>query len=80
MTFAQLIKILDLLDYDKEIIIQKEQPDGEFSYVDKFSKYDEISMYAKYFISSDYRFFICEDSDFTGYEIAEDGTLGDDYD
>lgn len=37
MTFVQLIKILDLLDHDKEILIKKERPD-ESDYVDKFSK------------------------------------------
>ena len=54
MTFAKAIKILDLLDHDKEIVVKIKNDsdccdwDG-FSTVDRFSKYDEISNYIKYF-------------------------------
>ena len=78
MTFAKAIKILNLLDYDKEIIV-KEKDDEEgcdvdgFSYVDRISKYDEISDYMKYFMdnTNEYHFFK-SDGDFTGDEITDD--------
>lgn len=84
MTFAQLIKILDLLDHDKSIIVKKartdsESDDDELDWVDMFSKCADIQNYAKYFMSSDYRFFVNEGDDFTGDEIIEDGTLEDSY-
>lgn len=80
MTFAQLIKILDLLDHDKSIIVKKARTDSgsdddELDWVDMFSKCDDIQNYARYFMSSDYRFFVNEGDDFTGDEITEDGTL-----
>ena len=83
MTFAQLIKILDLLDHDKEIIVKKartdSESDDELDWVDRFSKCDDIQNYVRYFMNSDYRFFVNEGDDFTGDEITEDGTLEDSY-
>ena len=77
MTFAKAIKILNLLDNDKDVIIKvKDNEDGcdmdGFSYVDRISKYDEISDYMKYFMdtTNQYRFFE-SDGDFTGYEIED---------
>lgn len=79
MTFAKAIKILDLLDHDKEIEVKiKDDSDGcdwdGFSTVDRFSKYDEISDYIKYFTDSDnkYHFYIIEDDDFCSDEEIED--------
>ena len=76
MTFAKAIKILDLLDHDKEIIIKKDIFDGltdinedDLEFIDRFSKHDEISNYIKYFMDSSYHFFINDGSDFTGEEI-----------
>lgn len=71
MTFAKAIKILDLLDHDKEIVVKiKDDSDGcdwdGSRTVDRFSKYDEISDYMKYFADLDdkYHFYILEDDDF----------------
>lgn len=80
MTFAKAIKILDLLDHDKEIVVKiKDDSDGcdwdGFSTVDRFSKYSEISDYIKYFTDKehDYHFYIVEDDDFCmDEEIEED--------
>lgn len=80
MTFAKAIKILDLLDHDKEIVVKiKDDSDGcdwdGFSTVDRFSKYDEISDYMKYFTDKehDYHFYIMENDNFcSDEEIKED--------
>lgn len=78
MTFAKAIKILKLLDDDKEVIVKvKDNEDGcnmdGFSYVDRFSKYDEIGDYMKYFTDSDdkYHFYILEDDDFCSDDEIE---------
>ena len=79
MTFAKAIKILDLLDHDKEIAVKiKDDSDGcdwdGVSTVDRFSKYDEISNYIKYFIDEeyDYHFYPMEDDDFCSDEEIKD--------
>ena len=79
MTFAKVIKILDLLDHDKEIVVKiKDNSDycdwDGFRTVDKFSKYDEISDYMKYFIDEehDYHFYPMEDDDFFSDEEIKD--------
>ena len=79
MTFAKAIKILDLLDHDKEIVVKvKDDSDGcdwdGFSTVDRFSKYDEISDYIKYFTDEehDYHFYIIEDDFCSDEEIKDD--------
>ena len=78
MTFAIVIKILHLLDYDETIIIKEDITDGQadydednLEYVDRFSKYDEISDYMKYFTDPKYHFFV-QDGVFTGDEIKAD--------
>lgn len=75
MTFAKAIKILNLLDHDKEIVVKiKDDSDG-FSTVDRFSKYDEISNYMKYFTDEehDYHFYPMVDDYFcSGEEIKDD--------
>ena len=73
MTFAKIIKILDLLDHDKTIAIKVKDDWGGFYLVDKFSKYDEISDYMKYFTDKkiDYHFF-AEDNDGLSNEEIED--------
>ena len=72
MTFAKAIKILDLLDHDKTIVV-KESCDY-MRQVDRFSKYDEIGDYMKYFTDSDYKyhFYILEDDDFCSDDEIED--------
>lgn len=44
MTFAQLIKMLNLLDHDKDILVVRKSliEDGDYDRVTSFSKYDEI--------------------------------------
>ena len=80
MTFAKAIKILDLLDHDKTIVVKEYCPNedgcdfnGMYS-VDRFSKYDEISDYMKYFTDSDnkYHFYVLEDDDFCSNDEIED--------
>lgn len=83
MTFAKAIKILDLLDHDKTIVVKEscEYGSDENEYdcdymrqVDRFSKYDKISDYMKYFTDSDnkYHFYILEDDDFCSDDEIED--------
>ena len=81
MTFAKAIKILDLLDHDKTIVVKEHCPNtdgcdynGMYS-IDRFSKYDEISDYIKYFTNSDnkYHFYLVDND---GY--AEDDEIEDD--
>jgi hypothetical protein len=77
MTFAKAIKILDLLDHDKVIVVKtKDDSDGCncFNTVDIFSKYDEISDYIKYFTDKehDYHFYIIEDDDSCSDEEIKD--------
>ena len=78
MTFAKAIKILDLLDHDEEVIVKvKDDEDGcdmdGYSYVDRISKYDEISDCMKYFTdNTDKYHFFESDGDFTGDEITND--------
>ena len=75
MTFVKAIKILKLLDDDKDVIVKvKDNEDGcdmdGFSYVDRISKYDEISDYMKYFMDTTNQYHFFEgDGDFTGDEI-----------
>lgn len=77
MTFAKAIKILDLLDHDIEVIIKvKDHEDGcdmdGFSYIDRISKYDEISDYMKYFMDSTNKYHFFEsDGELTGDEIED---------
>ena len=73
MTFAKAIKILDLLDHDKTIAVDCCDFDGTYS-VCRFSKYDEIGDYMKYFTDSDdkYHFYILEDDDFCSDDEIED--------
>ena len=83
MTFAKAIKILDLLDHDKTIVVKElcdyESDENEYDcdymrQVDRFSKYDEISDYMKYFSDSDdkYHFYILENDDFCSNDEIED--------
>jgi hypothetical protein len=80
MTFTKAIKILDLLDHDKTIVVKELCDENEYycdymREVDRFSKYDEIGNYMKYFTDSDdkYHFYILEDDDFcSDEEIKED--------
>ena len=83
MTFAKAIKILDLLDHDKTIVVKElcnyESDENEYDcdymrQVDRFSKYDEIGDYMKYFTDSDYKyhFYILEDDDLCSDEIKDD--------
>ena len=84
MTFAKVIKILNLLDHDKTIVVKEscdyESDENEYDcdymrQVDRFSKYDEIGDYMKYFTDSDnkYHFYLVDND---GYveddEIEED--------
>lgn len=82
MTFAKAIKILNLLDHDKTIVVKKscdyESDKNEYDYDDmqqvaRFSKYDEIGDYIKYFTDSDneYHFYILEDDDFCSDDEIE---------
>jgi len=74
MTFAKAIKILDLLDHDKTIAVDCCDSDGTYS-VCRFSKYDEISDYMKYFTDSDnkYHFYLVDN-----YGYDEDNEIKDD--
>jgi hypothetical protein len=74
MTFAKAIKILDLLEHDKEIVVKIKNDWDGFSTVDRFSKYDEISDYIKYFTDNehDYHFYIVEDDNFCSDEEIKD--------
>ena len=83
MTFAKAIKILDLLDHDKTIVVKElcdyESDENEYDcdymrQVDRFSKYDEISDYMKYFADSDYKyhFYILEDDNLCSDEEIKD--------
>ena len=81
MTFAKTIKILDLLDHDKTIVVKEscdyESDENEYDcmrQVDRFSKYDEIGDYMKYFTDSDdkYHFYVLEDDDFCSDDEIED--------
>ena len=83
MTFAKAIKILDLLDHDKTIVVKElcdyesDENDCDCDYmrqVDRFSKYDEIGDYMKYFTDSDdkYHFYILEYDDFCSDDEIED--------
>ena len=81
MTFAKAIKILNLLDHNKTIVVKElcdyESDEDEYDYmrqVDRFSKYDEIGDYMKYFIDSDdkYHFYILEEDDFCSDDEIED--------
>ena len=83
MTFAKGIKILNLLDHDKTIVVKEscnyESDENEYDcdymqQVDRFSKYDEIGDYIKYFTDSDdkYHFYILEDDDFCSDDEIED--------
>ena len=67
MTFAKAIKILDLLDHDKTIVVKEFDESDEYDWdymrqVDRFSKYDEIGDYMKYFTDLDnkYHFYVLE--------------------
>lgn len=80
MTFTKAIKILDLLNDDKTIVVKEYCPnedgcdlDGMYS-VDRFSKYDEIGDYMKYLMDSEgkYHFYVMEDDDFCSDEEIED--------
>ena len=80
MTFVKAIKILDLLDHDKTIVVKEYLPhedgcdlDGMYT-VDRFSKYDEIGDYMKYFTDSDdkYHFYVLEDDNFCSDEEIKD--------
>lgn len=81
MTFAQLIKILDLLDHDKDILVVRKSliEDGDYDYdrVTSFSKYDEIGNYMEYIVDTndDYEFFTMDFDVFMDKKITEDGTL-----
>lgn len=75
MTFAKAIKILDLLDHDKDIVVKIKDDSHDcdwdgFSEVDRFSKYSEISDYVKYFTDKehDYHFYTVEDDYFCSDE------------
>ena len=84
MTFAKAIKILNLLDHDKTIVVKEscdyESDENEYDcdymrQVDRFSKYDEIGEYIKYFTDSyynKYHFYILEDDDFCSDDEIED--------
>ena len=83
MTFAKAIKILNLLDHDKTIVVKElcnyESDENEYDcdymrQVDRFSKYDEIGDYMKYFTDSDdkYHFYVLEDDDFCSDDEIED--------
>lgn len=83
MTFTKTIKILDLLDHDKTIVVKElcdyESDKNEYDcdymrQVDRFSKYDEIGDYMKYFTDSDnkYHFYVLEDDDFCSDDEIED--------
>lgn len=83
MTFAKAIKILNLLDHDKTIVVKEscdyESDENEYDcdymrQVDRFSKYDEIGDYMKYFTDSDdkYHFYVLEDDDFYSDDEIED--------
>ena len=76
MTFTKAIKILDLLNHDKEIIVKKDIYDGltdmdedGLEFIDRFSKHDEISDCLEYFTNPSYHFFVNDGNDFTGEEI-----------
>lgn len=80
MTFAKAIKILDLLDHDKTIVVKEYCPNedgcdfnGMYS-VDRFSKYDEISDYMKYFTDSDnkYHFYLVDNDGYVEDDEIED--------
>ena len=83
MTFAKAIKILNLLDHDKTIVVKEscdyesDENEDDYDYmqqVDRFSKYDEIGDYMKYFTDSDdkYHFYVLEDDDFCSDDEIED--------
>ena len=80
MTFAKVIKILNSLNDDKTIVVKEYLPDEDgcdldgMYIVDRFSKYDEVWDYMKYFTDPDckYHFYVMEDDDFCSYEEIKD--------
>ena len=81
MTFAKAIKVLDLLDHDKVIVVAKTVEvtkddydiDGDVERVDTITKYDEIGEYIKYFTDPQYRYFTQDSDGFLAKEILDDG-------
>ena len=77
------LKILDLIDHDKTIVVKElcdygsDENEYDCDYmrqVDRFSKYDEIGDYMKYFTDSDYKyhFYVLEDDNFCSDEEIKD--------
>lgn len=67
MTFEKLIKLLNILDHDGEILVMEDIAEGLSDYddenmrkVDIISKYSDISECMKYFTESKYELYIYE--------------------
>lgn len=75
MTFAKAIRILDLLDHDKEvaIAIDSKYVEGDYERVAYITKYDEIGDYMKYFTDPQYKYFTQDSDGFLAKEIRDDG-------
>lgn len=80
MTFAKFIRMLDLLDHDKDILVVRknliEDEDYEdYDRVTSFSKYDEIGDYMEYIVDTDndYEFFTMDSDGFRDKKITDEG-------
>ena len=67
MTFEKLIKLLNILDNDGEILVMEDLTDGQADYDDEpmrkvnlISKYSDISECMKYFTESKYELYVYE--------------------
>lgn len=81
MTFAKFIRVLDLLDHDKDIAVVRKSliEDGGYDRVTSFSKYDEIGNYMEYIVDTDddYEFFTMDYDGFIDKKITDEGTMDD---
>lgn len=77
MTFAKFIRVLDLLDHDKDILVARKSliEDGDYDRVTSFSKYDEIGNYMEYIVDTndDYEFFTMDSDGFRDKKITDEG-------
>ena len=68
MTFEKLIKLLNILDNDGEILVMEDLTDGQADYDDEpmrkvnlISKYSDISDCMQYFTESKYELYVYEE-------------------
>ena len=77
MTFAKFIRMLNLLDHDKDILVVRKSliEDEDYDRVTSFSKYDEIGDYMEYIVDTDndYEFFTMDFDGFRDKKITDEG-------